>query len=258
MTQEPQRPPSPESVDAALDQVRQIGRENSRLFRRLMSQEKRLRALAKAAWRVQEEERRRFARELHDGLGQLLTALKNQLEWLQRREEAKPAPEHLAECVDMASQALQTTRELSRLLRPSVLDNLGLEPALRWLCRSFGSRGLTVDLTADLDGRIAAELETVVFRVVQEALNNVEKHSGSESAEVRVANEDGWLRVEVIDHGAGFDPDAVLKDGYSSGLGLSCMRDRAELFGGRLAVDSAAGAGTHLWLDLPYIEGEKK
>ena len=271
-----ERPASPPEADGApgaasdadvLARVRRIGRENERLFEELLGAERRYRGLARAVWSVQEEERRRLARELHDGIGQTLTALKNQLERLagKARETGSRFADDVAGAAEMAGAAVHDARELSRLLRPPVLDDLGLVPALRWLARTLDERtGLEVrldvggDLADDGDGeRLAPEIETVVFRVVQEALTNALKHSGARRAEVAVEADAAAVRVRVTDRGAGFDPDATLDGAPVSGVGLTGMRDRVELFGGRLALDSAPGEGTEIRLVVPrdLVEG---
>lgn len=257
---------SPAPPADVLTQVRRIGRENERLFEELLGAERRYRGLARAVWSVQEQERRRLARELHDGIGQTLTALKNHLERLagKARESSSRFADDVAAASEMAGAAVHDTRELSRLLRPPVLDDLGLVPALRWLTRTLEERtGLEVrlvvggDLSVDGDGeRLEPEIETVVFRVVQEALNNALKHSGARRAEVTVEADVALVRVTIADHGAGFDPDVTL-DGAASGVGLTGMRDRVELFGGHLELDAAPGRGTEIRLVVPrdLVEG---
>lgn len=246
---------------ALLDRVRRIAAENERLFAELLGAERRYRGLARAVWNVQEEERRRLARELHDGIGQTLTALKNHLDHLAGKAEAAGSrfAEDLAAAAEMAGGAVHDTRELSRLLRPPVLDDLGLVPALSWLARTLEKRtGLAIELeiAGALDPerdppRLEPDLETLVFRVVQEALTNTLKHSGARRAEVAVAADGEAVRVRVADAGAGFDPDATLDGAAGSGVGLAGMRDRVELFGGRLTLASAPGRGTEILLVVP-------
>lgn len=253
---------SPDSLGEIVKQVRRITRENERLFQRLIEGESRFRGLARAVWKVQEDERRRLARELHDGLGQTLTALKNQLERLEQKAgqegevRAHELLARLADSVELARTALHETRELSRLLRPPVLDDLGLLPALAWLARTLEQRtGLAVAVEAEgLAERLDQDVETLVFRLVQEGLTNVLKHAGVGRAEVHLARGDGALALRVSDAGAGFDARAALggSDGDgASGSGLRGMRDRVELFGGRLDVWSAAGKGTVVAVELP-------
>ena len=247
------------SVEEVYERVREIGRENEKIMANLVAGEKRVRKLARAVWRVQEDERRRLARELHDGIGQTLTALKNHLAWLEGRDVAlMPGEGGLGEAVALATEALDDTRELSRLLRPPVLDDLGLAPALRWLGRTVGKRfSMEVETAApDLDQRQSEEIETVVFRIAQEALTNAAKHAAAKRVELTLAVEDDWLALEVADDGSGFDVDAELSQvDDSTGVGLRGMRDRAELFGGRLSVESNPGGGTVVRARLPLAGG---
>jgi two-component system sensor histidine kinase UhpB len=271
----PQAPASPSPATGEADvlaRLRRIASENERLFEELLGAERRYRGLARAVWNVQEEERRRLARELHDGIGQTLTALKNHLDHLAGKAAAAGSrfTEDLAAAAETAGGAVHETRELSRLLRPPVLDDLGLVPALRWLVRTLEKRtGLAIELTvggelaadggaaegggaAEAPARLEPDLETLVFRVVQEALTNTLKHSGARRAAVSLSADAAAVRVHIADAGAGFDPDATLDAAPSStGVGLAGMRDRVELFGGRLALTSAPGRGTEVQLSVP-------
>jgi signal transduction histidine kinase len=209
---------------------------------------------------VQEDERRRLARELHDGLGQTLTALTNQLERLQQKlgeGEAGDLAVRVADSVEMARLALNEIRELSRLIRPPVLDDLGLPAALSWLARTLEQRtGLRVALTVEgLGERLDPDLETLVFRLVQEALTNVLRHAGVDRAAVAVRRSGGMLDLEVADRGRGFDAGALLAGrAAAAGSGLRGMRDRLELFGGRLDLASAPGEGTVVSAVVPLLE----
>jgi two-component system NarL family sensor kinase len=241
-------------VQELLDRVGQVARDSKGLVRQLAGSERRFRALAKAVWQVQEEERRRLARELHDGLGQELTALKNLLEQLAGEAGAAGMGAKLAAAVELAARALHDTRELSRLLRPPILDDLGLLPALSWLTRTLReSSGLEVRVAGDgIDGRLDPDLEILVFRVVQEALTNVLKHSGAQAAAVLLRRRGGWLELEITDAGRGFDAARALDPGQgAAGSGLRGMSDRLELFGGRLRITSSPGAGTRLHAAVP-------
>ncbi|MEA2560608.1 MAG: hypothetical protein QOH06_2112 [Acidobacteriota bacterium] len=254
---------SPEASDPMhdiVDRVRHITRENERLFARLIEGERRFRGLAKAVWKVQEDERRRLARELHDGLGQTLTALTNQLERLQGKLEDQGSGEQLAaglaDSVEMARLALNDTRELSRLLRPPVLDDLGLAAALSWLARTLEQRtNLHVELTVEgIEERLDPELETLVFRLVQETLTNVLRHSGVRQAAVVVARNAGLLELRISDRGSGFDAHDAFAGREAAGSGLRGMRDRLELFDGRLELVSAPGQGTVVSAVVPLLE----
>jgi signal transduction histidine kinase len=243
-----------------VDRVRQITRENERLFARLIEGERRFRGLAKAVWKVQEEERRRLARELHDGLGQTLTALTNQLARLQQKLDGQVSDElaaRVADSVEMARSALNESRELSRLLRPPVLDDLGLAAALSWLARTLEQRtGLRVELNLEgLEQRLDPDVETLVFRLVQEALTNVLRHAGVDRATVGVSLGDGLLALHVSDQGRGFDAGTALAGTEAAtGSGLRGMRDRLELFGGRLELISEPGDGTRVSAVVPLLE----
>lgn len=236
------------SLVAILDQLQDIAADNEKLAQQLAEGEYRFRRLAKAVWQVQEEERRTFALELHDGIGQLLTALINHL----KHAGDEATEEDARKSVELATTALAEVRRLSRALRPSVLDDLGLHAALRWLTRTTSeASGLDVSLDwPDETPELDEESETLVFRIVQEALTNVVKHAGATRARILIGREDGRLRVSIMDNGRGFDADAVMS-ATDRGFGARGMRDRAELFGGKLGIRSAPNEGTSVTLDLP-------
>jgi len=239
-------------MDDVARQVKAISEENDRLFRRLLEGEQHFRRLAKAVWKVQEEERRRLALELHDGIGQTLTALKN---YLQQQRARCTDPQMLAgidAAFALAATALHDTRELSRLLRPPVLDDLGLQAALQWLARIQRERaGLDVTVKWELDvERLDSQLETLVFRAVQEALTNAARHADTASARVSVGERAGNLQVLIEDEGKGFDTTSAFQSG-GDGFGLRGLRDRVELFGGRVGIASEIGKGTTVRFVLP-------
>jgi signal transduction histidine kinase len=210
----------------------------------------RLEALSRRLVEVQEEERRRLARELHDDVGQVLTSLKFAVE-----AGAAALPEAAAakmnEARALIDEALARVRELSSDLRPALLDHLGLLPAVRGLIERYtAGTGVRVSFQhAELDGRLAPELETAAYRIVQEALTNVARHAGVKEAAVRLWVDAGRLQVQVEDEGPGFDPGPVLAAGRSNGL--PGMHERVMLLGGRLVIESAPGSGTHLLAELP-------
>jgi two-component system sensor histidine kinase UhpB len=245
-----------ETLQSIAARVKELTLENERLFRELVETERRFRSLSRSVWRVQEDERRRLARELHDGIGQTLTALKNHLDRIRRRDGRSPEEINMAigEALEIASQALHETRELSRLLRPAVLDDLGLMPALRWLARTVAERfSVEVDLHVDgLDERFDSEVETLAFRFVQEALTNVAKHSGAASARVDAERTTGRLAIRVSDSGRGFDPPRVLDSSHGdASVGIRGMRERAGLLGGAIRIDSRPGGGTRIEVVVP-------
>jgi signal transduction histidine kinase len=237
--------------DAPQQTLEQLRADYRALVERLERNQHEFVHLARSVYRLQEDERRRLARELHDGLGQNLTALKHQLSMLvdalpaDASEARRRADLALATCV----RTLDDTREMSRLLRPQILDDLGLAAALRWLVRSVADASgldcrLEIGDLPELDG----ELQTVVFRVVQEALTNVVRHADATHAALQLRMQAGSLRIEVEDDGRGLDP-ALLGNGVGSGLGG--MRERLRLFGGLLAVERGASGGCRLRIALP-------
>ena len=198
---------------------------------------------------------RRLARELHDGIGQTLTALVNQLKRSQPADGSNGGAEdplHIAEI------ALRDVRELSRLLRPPVLDDLGLKAGLQWLARIMREQaGLNVvSEWQGEDARLDPELETLFFRVAQEALNNVLKHSGQREARLTARRLADRVELEISDSGRGFDTaKALLPADAATGLGLRGIRDRVELFSGQCTIESTAGRGTRLRVVVPLTEG---
>lgn len=202
----------------------------------------RLQALSTKLLRVQEDERRAVARELHDQVGQLLTGLRFQLE---AARAGRDVPE-LTQALTINDELLRSVRELTLQLRPRMLDDLGLQPALEWHTNLFGRQtGIKVELEISLPPmRLMAELETTVYRMVQEALTNVARHSGSTTAFVTVTADDNALHVEVADRGRGFDMAAALARRDS--LGLTGLEERVRLAGGRLEIVSQKEQGTRL------------
>jgi two-component system sensor histidine kinase UhpB len=246
-------------ADPPSDALLQLQDRYRALLERLETNQSDFQRLARSVMRVQEDERRRIARELHDGVGQNLTALKHQLALLQA--DLPPAPgdagERVSACIDLCAQTLEDTRHLSRLLRPQVLDDLGLEAALHWLGRSVDSKGgLRVELQIESMPTLDTELQTLLFRVTQEALANVVRHARANDALVRLAMRGGRVALTVWDDGIGFEP-AVAARLASSGQagGLSGMRERVRLHGGALEIEST-GNGTWLRASLPLVAAE--
>lgn len=232
----------------------QLSRELEALNRSLEAQvrtrTRELQALSSRLLRVQEEERRTIARELHDHLGQLLTGLKFQLE--AAHQAAPPAVQAvLTESLGVSDEILRYLREMTQQLRPRVLDDLGLAPALEWHASLYQRQtGITVALDVSLPAaRLPGELETAVFRVVQEALTNVARHAGTTAATVTLTTGDGRLIVEITDRGGGFDVDAV--QATRDSLGLTGMSERVVLAGGQFEIFSRVGQGTRIHAEFP-------
>ena len=213
---------------------------------------RRLQALSVRLLQVEETERRRIARELHDGVGQLLTAVKLRLAGL--KPSSADYVSRRSECVAAIDDALEQVRRVSRDLRPSQLDDLGLVAALRsHFDRQAGSAGFKPHFAhKGVPPRLAAEIETTCFRIAQEALTNIARHAQASEVWVTLAGTEEELRLEVRDNGRGFDV-AAARLGATAGksMGLLSMEERATLAGGRLAIDSAPGRETRLSLALP-------
>lgn len=200
-----------------------------------------------------EAERARWARELHDETLQALGSLRLVLSAASRSDDLEAFKSATAQALQQLETDIATLRGLITELRPAALDQLGLEPAVLALADRFRSRGLDVDVDVDLafeadvaEGRLRPELETGIYRIVQEALTNAVKHGDARRAAVELEERERRVHVSVRDDGTGFDPAAA-----SDGFGLVGMRERVELLGGELTVESAPGSGTRVRASLP-------
>jgi two-component system sensor histidine kinase UhpB len=233
------------SVETAESEVTALTESFNRMLERLESER---RASGHRALAAQESERRRVAAELHDEIGQQLTAHVLQLDRLARSASGELADE-LEQTMTAVKQTLADVRTLAHRLRPEVLDELGLVPALRNLCDRIGNgTGLVVhrSLPATLP-RLSEEEELVIYRVAQESLTNVVRHAGATSAHVTLASEDDAVQLRVADDGAGLPASAREQE---SG-GIRGLRERALTIDARLQVDRAPGGGTQVVLRLP-------
>ncbi len=233
------------------EQLAQLRASQEKLFARMQQGEQHFRGLARSVWRVQEDERRRLARDLHDGLGQSLTALRHRIEQALHGEDPRAA---LNEALSVCDMAIGETRALSLNLRPQILDDLGLEAALAWLTRSAGE-GPQITLDAGGLGELDdIELRTLVFRVAQEAINNALKHAGASTIALRCFVRAGGLHLLVVDDGRGCEVDAALAAGsQGASTGLSSMRERVRLFGGSFHFHSEPGEGAQVRVHLPLL-----
>lgn len=234
-----------------VDDIGQLRQQYQALLDRLQRNEREFRRLGRSVWQVQEDERRRLARDLHDGIGQNLTALKHRLSQLRDDQDLQQAGfrERIDTAIALCGDTLEDTRELSRLLRPPILDDLGLEPALRWLARSLGeSADLAITIEIEPLPPLDGEMQTLLYRVAQEALNNASKHAQASTVLLRLVARDGRMQLQVVDDGRGCDPEQALRSG---GSGLGGMRERLRLYGGGLELHSAPGAGTRLRAIVP-------
>jgi signal transduction histidine kinase len=200
-----------------------------------------------------EAERRRWARELHDETLQGLGGLRVILSSVLRREADDDLAELLREAVGQVERDIENLRAIITDLRPAALDELGLQPAVEALVdRTSAVEGLTIECAVQLPGdggRLGAELETTVYRLVQEALTNVAKHARADRVRIVVDCGGGRLTVEVTDDGAGFDQHAT-----TTGFGLAGMRERVQLSGGKLTVGPGGAGGTSVTAVIPWSE----
>ena len=211
-----------------------------------------LKQLAQRIIDTQEEERTRLARELHDGISQNLVGVRYAIDLASR--QVKAGSEGASRAIDVGVEALngaiKEVRRLSHDLRPRVLDDLGLTPALKALSHNFTERtGIEVDFTATAPGdALRPEASTALYRITQEALANIERHSGASRVEIRIWSERGRIRMSIADDGNGFEESAVQTG--RGGLGLRNMQERMAHFGGLLVVKSGPD-GTRLTAMLP-------
>jgi signal transduction histidine kinase len=213
-----------------------------------------LRQYAERLMQAQEGERRRIARELHDEIGQALTAVKMNLQVAQRLADEPTLLSYQQDCIDTVERTLDQVRSLSLDLLPSVLDDLGLEPALRWLvARHARQTGLSIQLEVDsLDERLPPDLELACFRVVQEALTNTVRHAQAEQVYVELRRREGEMQLVVRDDGVGFDVQAALgRAAHGESLGLLGMSERVSLTGGQIEIVSTLGRGSEIRARFP-------
>ena len=231
------------------------------LLRRRLHRQKTLQlAFSRQVLERLEDERRRIAANLHDGLGQVLLAIRNQaLVAMQRSQEEKGIYQHLTEISDTTSQALDEVRQITHGLRPYQLNRLGLTQAIRATLNqvSSDSRIVFANRVDDVDGIFDQDSEIHVYRIVQEAINNVMKHSSANEAAVVIKNRKDVISLSIRDNGRGFDMNSVSpSEPNDLGYGLSGIAERVRILGGTLSIDSKPGKGTILSIEIPVISGQ--
>jgi signal transduction histidine kinase len=230
-----------------------VALENATLREKMAAQQDRLRALATGILQVREEEARRIAHGLHDEASQLLASVHIALDDLANRiPEQATTLRGVHELLDSVEAQL---RRLSRELRPSILDDLGLGPALDWLARGMAERtGIAITVDAAVE-RLPATMETALYRIAQEALTNAVRHARASRVQVEVRRSGPSVWLAVRDDGQGFDVDPTLARRGDRGLGLIGIRERVEVLEGQLIIESEKGTGTALWVTLPIGVG---
>ena len=228
--------------------------QQRRMEHELLESRQQLRDLAAHAERAMENERKRIAREIHDGLGSLLTAMKMDLSLL-RMETAEPTREFRQRLYSMQrilEDAVRTTRHIASELRPAVL-NLALLAAVEWLAENFRQRSaIASSIEACGEIPLSDARATALFRIIQESLTNIARHAHASEASINIAQEDGQLRLAIADNGCGFDPTAI----GSQSFGLLGISERLEALAGNLVIDSAPGRSTTLHITMPIEEFE--
>ena len=211
--------------------------------------------LSRVSWHMlesQEAAARRFSHELHDELGQSLAAVKANLMSL----ASGNTEERRADCLHLVDEAISNVRELSQLLRPVILDDFGLDAGLRWLSERFTYRtNISVNYTSNLTGRLSDDTETQLFRIAQEALTNVARHSGAKAVDIVVKQESGRVRLMIADNGKGL---GQIGEGDTGSLGMIGMRARARQAGGELTLGTSASGGLSIdvWVPASRLQHE--
>ena len=228
--------------------VHQRTRELAQTLIELKESREELRLLASQLLRAQEEERKRIAREMHDSIGSSLSAVKFSLEntaaQLKKNPRTRDAFMALSRAVE---QAIDETRRIITDLRPSLLDDLGIIATLNWFCRRF--EAVYTDIRVEKEVRleetqVPEHLKIIIFRIIQESMNNSAKHSQARKISLSLSLERDWMELRIIDDGVGFDQSSVVSKGQCARFGLTSMRERADLSGGQFWIESLRGAGT--------------
>jgi PAS domain S-box-containing protein len=236
--------------------------QNTRLMEEIMLQQQELKKMSALILQAQESERKRISVELHDEMGQELTGISISLGVIEKLMPAGLDPSikaRIAETRRMADLASDQIRDLSFHLRPSILDDLGLVPTLRWYVRQYADRmNLEVDLKTEYcEMSITPEIKTLLYRVVQESLNNVAKHAAARKVVIRLERDKNMAVLVIEDDGKGFAVNRYVNPGTAKhGLGLIGMRERVEFAGGNFMIRSTPGHGTHLVVEVPMGTGE--
>jgi signal transduction histidine kinase len=242
---------------ASIFRISSLERETAEQQKATEQAEERLRLLSQQLVSSQEKERKALSRELHDEIGQLLTALRMELGSLERAHSSGAADfkTHLEQAKKLAESTLRTTRDIAMGLRPAMLDLLGLGPALEWQTREFSRRYDTpIQLAVDGDLKHLSDRQrTYLYRIVQEGLTNCARHAKAKSIRVQLQEADGKLAVAIEDDGVGFTQE----DGVAYGLGLLGITERVRELCGQVSIDSAPGKGTRIAVVLPLAtDGE--
>jgi PAS domain S-box-containing protein len=242
---------------AAEDAVRQSEQHQSQLLEQSRHLQQQLRQLSHRILHVQEEERKRISRELHDEVTQTLVGISVHLETLAKEAAINPKglKQKVARTQRLVEKSVEVVHRFARELRPTMLDDLGLIPALRSLMKTFMKEtGIRAGLTAFEEvERLSAAKRTVLYRVAQEALHNVARHAHATKVEVSIQRLPRALLMQIKDNGRSFDVESALKPKKNKRLGLIGMRERLEMVNGQFAIESAPGKGTTIQAQIPFV-----
>jgi PAS domain S-box-containing protein len=222
-------------------------KEDEKLLMENQLQQEKIRSLA--IIQGQEDERRRVAMELHDGVGQILTALQMQVNYLKMQEYLQAPEVELKQTAQLVDSAKQEVRRISYNLMPSVLNDFGLADAVQNLCSVMSQNTqIEIDTDIDLNGkRFSPQVEIGVFRIAQEVINNSLKYSEADTIKVQLYEENNQIHLEIADNGKGFDANEITR-----GNGLANLRQRANLLNGTLSIDANVGLGCKVTASIPY------
>jgi len=232
-------------------------RNNRKAQVRLRASEKQLRLLSFQLMRAQEMERKRIAGELHDSIGQRMGVVKYQLENILAQvndKDSRPFADQLEALVGSVRAGMEEVRKIAMDLRPSILDDLGLLLTIDWFCREFGNtyRNIAIEKYVAMDESLIPDAHKLaIFRIIQEAMNNVAKYACASLIRLEFSGKGDGVYLRICDNGRGFDSARVCGGGFVHGLGLRSMRERAEAIGGRFSIDSVIGEGTSIQVFWP-------
>jgi signal transduction histidine kinase len=235
-------------------------RERHRQMAALGESENRLRVLASQLLAAQEKERRLIANELHDSIGSALSVIKFKVEdAVQQMEQGVATPESLKGLIPTVQQTIEESRRIQTNLRPSILDDLGILTTLDWHCREFQKIFSHIRIEKEInlsENDVPYSLKTVIYRISQEALNNIAKHSKADLITLSLRKNDGPIELTVRDNGQGFNMEEIFSmESTRKGLGLGSMRERTELSGGSFTIESVLGKGTTIRASWPAGSG---
>jgi signal transduction histidine kinase len=217
----------------------------------LIRSEKNLRILSSQLMNAKEEERKRISHELHDSVGQYLSSIKFNTEniiSLMDKGASTSGLKALRDSIPVIQATIEEVRRISMDLRPSILDDLGILATISWFCREFQAvySGIKINQKISIEEKdVPGELKITIFRIIQEALNNIAKHSRADIADISLVRTDQGIELSIGDNGSGFDvQEKMMSEDYNKGMGLASMEERSDLSGGCFSIDSVKGLGT--------------